>query len=146
MLRIAMSRARHRASSPRHASIASTPRVARLCSGESRAVEEVPWSSAEPSAREQEEIGREDRGAHVRVKAGRALPHAARKAEDALQERDAGLDPGAEATQLVIDPLAPRHLADEKAALLGEADISDAKRFHRAANPSQRSKSCREPT
>ena len=43
----------------------------------------------EAVSREQEEIRRKDRRAHVGVKAGRAFPHAAREPEAAFQERDA---------------------------------------------------------
>ena len=63
------------------------------------------------------------------MKPGDAFPHAAREAEDAFQEGNAGLDAGPEAAQFVIDPLAPHHGAHGESALLREADIADAEVF-----------------
>ena len=83
--------------------------------------------SGQAAPGEQQEIRGEDRGAHVRVKARRAFPHAARRAKDPLQERDPALDPGAEAAEFVIDPRAADHVADGEAALLREADVLDAR-------------------
>ena len=64
-------------------------------------------SSGEAVAREQREIRRGDGRPHVRVKAGRGFPHAARGREDPFQERNAALDSRAEAAEFVIDPWAP---------------------------------------
>ena len=87
------------------------------------------WSSADPVAGEQQQIRGEDRGAHVGVKRRGAFPHASRETEDAFQERDAALDPGAEAAQLVVHPVAPHHGEDGERALLRKADVLDPERF-----------------
>src|ERR1043166_643347 len=97
------------------------PRAARQTSGR--------WSSDETVAREQQEVGGNHRRADVRVKPGCPFPHAAREPEDALQERDPALNPGPEAPQLVVHPLAPHHIAEGEAPLLGETDIDHAELF-----------------
>ena len=81
-------------------------------------------------AREHEQIRGEDRGPHIGMKARRTFPHAPREAEDAFQERNPRLDPGAEAAEFVIHPLAPHHVEHGDAAPLREAHIGDSQALY----------------
>jgi hypothetical protein len=58
-------------------------------------------------------------------------PGAARQTVGSLEAGDPGLDPGAEVTQLTIDPAALDHVFDRQATLLVEGDILDAARLGR---------------
>ena len=78
------------------------------------------WRSGQSVSREEEQIRREDRGTHVDVKSRRPFPHAPRQAEDPLPERDPGLDAGANAAELVVDPLAAHHVADPSPRFLAK--------------------------
>ena len=105
-----------------------TRSIARLPPAESH-VAKRRRRSADTIAGEEEQIRREDGRAHVGVKRRGAFPHASRETEDAFQERDAALDPGAEAAQLVVHPVAPHHGEDGERALLRKADVLDPERF-----------------
>src|SRR3989338_3804820 len=82
-------------------------------------------------AREREQVRREHGGADVGVEARGALPDAAREAEDALEERDGALNPGAKGAELPIDPTALDHVEHGEAPLLGEADVAHFQRLGR---------------